>query len=323
MYGLNFKSGDTWPVDKCNVNRCAETPDYLFPQVDMWPGKKPPRDVRLCAKHMEKSEKEYARQKIEMPPHEAVVRVDMVIQGDATAPLVEVEVVDSNAAPETALVPGLGEVTLATNVGELRDMLFEAATEKKAALAIKAKELLESLAEAETTAIEDVETQGCAEELLAEVKLEHKALDEERKDVTGVLNAVVKEVNSWFNPGLNTLLKIKETWEDKLRAFRAAQEVERQRLLDEAQAAAAAGAAEETRNALVAASAATPAKSTGTAIYIDNWKFEITDLELLLKQVGYTKLVPDVEVIEATVATYKDKTNIPGVRVFNLQTIRS
>lgn len=67
-------------------------------------------------------------------------------------------------------------------------------------------------------------------EWLTQFKGAAKVFEERRKSVTAPLNAVVKEINSWFKPLLTEFDKAERILKQKILDYQAAQYLERQRL---------------------------------------------------------------------------------------------
>lgn len=147
-----------------------------------------------------------------------------------------------------------------------------------------------------------------AEESRALTKGQWSEYEAKRTSVTGPLNQVLKTVNGWFKPVQTTLKAMEYEWNRKLVEARAQAQLERQKLIE---AAKAAEEPEIMRESLVAASEAV--LTTSTVSFRDRYVFEVHDPEAVPREY----LCPDEAKIGKVVAALKDKTSIPGVRVWN------
>lgn len=194
----------------------------------------------------------------------------------------------------------------------------------------------------------DAATYAIAADELKAIKTKIDALNEKRMGITKPLDAAKAAVMSLFKPPIalleqaEALLKQKMlAWkqeedrkarEAQLAAERAA-EAERKRLADEAAALAAQGRTgeaavkEQVAAMVVAPPAAVPAppavKGISTSTTVD---FEVVDLLALVKHVAerpelLALLTVDSTKLRAQVRATGMATNLPGVRVFNKQTL--
>ena len=194
----------------------------------------------------------------------------------------------------------------------------------------------------------DAATFEIAAEELKGIKTKSDTLNEKRLTITRPLDAAKAAVMALFKPPIEVLekaegiLKTKMlTWqrdeqrkaeEERLARERAAQ-AERDRLEAEAKALAAAGRTgeaavkEQVAQMVVAAPAAVPAPPAVKGISTSNTvDFEVVDLLALVKHVaerpGLLALLKADEVkLRAQVRATGMATNLPGVRVFNKQTL--
>ena len=193
-----------------------------------------------------------------------------------------------------------------------------------------------------------------ADQLIALSQSENE-LEDIRKSMTGPLDQFKKTIMDFFRPIVAFIASSKTDLKSKMLAFR--QEVERRR---QAEAAALRAAEEAKRQAeqeqmlamaeeltaagleegamaaqleaelvssmpvTVAPTIATP-KAAGVSLR-DNWKAEVTDLAALVKAAAerpelLALLLPNMPEINSRARALKDHADIPGVRVFNEQTL--
>ena len=128
----------------------------------------------------------------------------------------------------------------------------------------------------------------------------------ERDSAKDPLKAVIKKIDSWFKPNIDTLEAIKKTLSRRIGAALAAREVARSAALRQIQASAGDAPAEAftAAHAIVTA----PAESGGL---IETVMFEVTDFAALPEE--YKILMPNLPKIKATVDA--GARQIPGVRI--------
>ncbi len=133
-----------------------------------------------------------------------------------------------------------------------------------------------------------------------------KELTAERDSAKDPLKAVIKKIDSWFKPNIDTLEAIKTTFSRRIGAALAAREAARAVALRQIQANAGAAPAE----AFTAAHAITtaPAESGGL---IETVMFEVVDFAALPEE--YKILMPNLPKIKA--AADAGVREIPGVRI--------
>jgi hypothetical protein len=171
-----------------------------------------------------------------------------------------------------------------------------------------ASEFEEALAMVRDFDLETDEDAAFAEAERADAKKQWDTWEAKRKSLTVPMNEALRNANAMFKPVLGALAEIRKVWGGKLVELKQRRETEQAALLAQAQTAAT---PEETQAALVAASEAI-LQPVGTA-FVDNWKFEVTDLAALPREY----LQPDERKIKGVVKALKDKTTIPGIRTWN------
>ena len=176
-------------------------------------------------------------------------------------------------------------------------------------LAAQKQELTEALPLIKAFAISTPDDVAFVETARTEAKTQWSKYEAERTKITKPLNAGIKAVNDLFRPVLSALKDVEALWSCKLIEAHQAKEAERAALLVEAQCTEA--TPEILRETLVAASDA-HLETTQTTI-IDRWVYEIVDVDKIPREY----LCPNERMIGGIVAELKDKTHIPGVRVYN------
>lgn len=142
---------------------------------------------------------------------------------------------------------------------------------------------------------------------LESVKAFWDELEKKRTAITKPMNAALRETNKLFKEPQGLLKELEALWKEKLVERKVVQEQERQRLLE------AAGDAEDADDAREALIAAGDVADPGGVSFRDNWTFEVVDAELVPREY----LMVDEKAIASVVKGLKEKTDIPGVRVFN------
>lgn len=102
------------------------------------------------------------------------------------------------------------------------------------------------------------------------------ALDAERKAAVGPLNEVVKRINGWFKPAIETLTDAERHCKRLIGDYQLRYAEEQRRQFAAAQAAMVAGDMSATTAALAASSAAAPSAAVGVGVR-EVWRAEVVD----------------------------------------------
>jgi hypothetical protein len=148
-----------------------------------------------------------------------------------------------------------------------------------------------------------------AERELQEVKSQWATIEARRKEITAPLNQALKSANDLFRPVLSGLKDIEAAWNRKITGYLVERRKEQERLLAEA---ANTEDIDEVHEALTLAAEAVPEVAVR-----DVWKFAIVDADAIPREF----MIPDEAAIGKVVRALKEKTNIPGVAVFNEQIV--
>ena len=166
---------------------------------------------------------------------------------------------------------------------------------------LKAKAVMEQL---EAMKIQDQSSMDRASKALQIIKGRIKDLDGIRKKATQPLLESKREIDSWFNPGLNHYKKAEVLLKTKISTFLKAQEQNQDRALE-------VGDYE---------TASTPQVTTSPGISaISKWKFEITDEN----QIPREYLTPNLTQLQRTADLQKGKAVVPGVRFYEDKEMRA
>ncbi len=123
--------------------------------------------------------------------------------------------------------------------------------------------------------VTSVEEQDETLEIIRELRAKRLELEERRKSVTGPLNHVVKEINSWFKPVTEALQKAEDAARSRITRYLARlAESNKQRLLE----AAAAPTVAEAENSLAAIEPIAPLKGAHQRY---TWKWRVIDAALV------------------------------------------
>lgn len=178
---------------------------------------------------------------------------------------------------------------------------------EKEELQQEALELREAYEEIKTFEIQDDDDVDFAKEELASVKGQWNELEKKRKGATGKLREVIKEIDSWYKPALSALKDIEALWKLKLAEEMHRRQEERKRLQEQARQAENPA---EIRDTLVQASEQ-ELKVEGVS-FGQKWCYEIEDVDKLPREY----MMPNTTMIGSVVRACKDKTDIPGVKVW-------
>lgn len=146
--------------------------------------------------------------------------------------------------------------------------------------------------------IADENTLNIAVDMLKQVKEQAKDLEAKKKAVTKPMNDAKNEVISWFKPALTVLAEAEKVIKDAISAYFEKQEADKVEALQAGDYATA-----------ISIVKADKPEGLGTSV---RWEFEIENESLLPREY----LCPDLKEIGRVVAEFKDRANIPGVRVF-------
>jgi hypothetical protein len=123
------------------------------------------------------------------------------------------------------------------------------------------------------------------------------------------LKASTDSAKALLKPLVDGYDAVGRAWGDKMIARKQEQDAAQVQLLQQAQVAQEPA---EIQQAMIAASEAVTAPPQGIS-YVDNWKWEVTNLDEVPR--GY--LTVDPEKVGPVVKALKDKASIPGIRVYN------
>jgi hypothetical protein len=163
--------------------------------------------------------------------------------------------------------------------------------------------------------IENLADYVTAPRVIADLKTQRDALDAQRKEWTGPLNAVVKSINSAFKPATEFYDKAEAILKERLSTFYHSQTEHRTKLLQGVERAS-----DEDRGVLMAqADEAELPKLKGVS-YRVSWTGEVLNGEelksFLIENNAWEFLVPDVKALQAHSKALKGKVDIPGWRAF-------
>lgn len=184
-------------------------------------------------------------------------------------------------------------------------------------LSTEAKELEEVLAMVTDYSIDSQEDLDFAAQSLAEVKGEYRKLEEKRKKATGPLREGLKEIDSWFAPAKKALIALEAAWKGKLAQAHLEAQRKQQALMEEAREAHSHGDLLGVQEAMI--QAGDSHATTAGVQYREAWRFEVVDESVIPREF----MSPDTAKIGATVRLLKDKTDIPGVRVWSEPVVAS
>ncbi len=147
-----------------------------------------------------------------------------------------------------------------------------------------------------------------AESEALSAKAQWKRIDERRKEITGPMNEALRSANDLFRPSLSAYAELEGLLRQKAEGAR--REIKR---VNEAAmlAAQAALAANNVRQAAIAAAPITAPPATKGMTYHDAWAYRIVDAAILPREF----LIPNEKAIKAWVEANGDKNVIPGVAV--------
>ena len=168
---------------------------------------------------------------------------------------------------------------------------------------------LNSIRSFEITSAEDYEA---TIQLVADVKAEHARVDAIRKSFVSPLNEVVARINAFFRPPIAARAEAEVVLKSKILAYRQAQEVERERLMLEAERHAVRGHVRMTDQAIAKIESAVVPEVGNFTERID-WVGEVIDESKLPREY----LMPDISKLLVVTKTQKSGTRIPGWRAFS------
>lgn len=179
-------------------------------------------------------------------------------------------------------------------------------------------EALEAITELEGLVIETQDDLEFAADLLAEAKGKAKALKEMQDRVVAPINLALKELKSWFKPGLDALAKYEQGLKAKIAEAHRKKHEEQQKALKAAAAASMAGDTEAAAEAMEAAVVEDFEPVKGLSMS-HTWDYEITDFEEIPREY----LVTDDSKIKAVIRAHKGEISIPGIKVKRNTSVRS
>jgi len=189
----------------------------------------------------------------------------------------------------------------------------------KAELVTETTDAEQALTEIVGFEITDNDSMSFAADVLAETKGNFKRLDDKRKEITQPINAALKATNALFKPALDFYKRCETLIKNKMLKANAHAQQAAQAALAEAGAAAAEGDTEAVSTAIVAHDDAVNLPAADGIQYRSTWKFNIVD-ELKIPREFMT---PDLKLIEGHVRHKKNATVIPGIEVYEDQSVAS
>jgi hypothetical protein len=158
-----------------------------------------------------------------------------------------------------------------------------------------------------------------AGEELKEIKGEIKRIESVRDEAVKPLQAVVAVIRGWFATPLARLAEAETIRKGGIAAYLRQREADERAALEAARIAALADDGAASAAALATITAAGPMPKVAGLSSVPVYKFEVTDASLLPREY----LMPDEKTIGAKVRGAKGNIQIPGVRVWVEQSIRS
>jgi len=168
----------------------------------------------------------------------------------------------------------------------------------------------EALARLQAFEIQGDEQQDFAARLLHEVKAEWTLVEAERKKITKPLNDAKKATDSLFKPVLNALESAEEVLKGKIAGYIAAKQQANTAALQAAASAPSAMAASQ------AIGNYAPVVAPQGVSVRDVWRFEVTNPDLVPRELCSPDMKKIGEALEAKAGKYGEPDVIPGVRVF-------
>ncbi len=165
--------------------------------------------------------------------------------------------------------------------------------------------------------VTNAEEYRLAAETRKQLSEQHRKLEARRKEATKPLDEAKKAIMNWFRPALDALTESIDALGRQLTTYSAHQaRIE----AEAAQKASEALRAGQQPDPVQMARAFASAVPTDTAVTIAQvWGFEITDPDAIPREY----LAVNEQMIRIVVKAMKDKTNIPGIRVFQTGQARS
>lgn len=192
--------------------------------------------------------------------------------------------------------------------------------ETKSAMQTEEREAKDILASIEEMEIEDQDDLDFAGDILKDIKVKKKVLVAERTKITGPLQQALEATRKLFRSPIQYLDKCEAALKKKIadRHRRAAEE--QRKALEEAGKASMKGDKQKATTALTKARQNEVTKTEGITLR-EIWDYEIVDFPKLFQAVADGKVSMDVltvddDVMSAIVKEQKEKTNIPGIKVF-------
>ncbi len=165
--------------------------------------------------------------------------------------------------------------------------------------------------ELQALAIDTPDDLEFAGELLAELKLEHKKLVDQRTKITKPIRAGLKEVEDFFRPPIRARERQIDVVRSTIEAAHRRFEEERQLALAVAGAAAVEGDL-ETRDEAMEVAQETEVEKVEGLQFRETWDFEVEDLALVPQQ--YLIVMIDSAAVLKEVRKWKSECKIPGIR---------
>ncbi len=189
----------------------------------------------------------------------------------------------------------------------------------KAELVTEASEAKEALTEVTAFEITDNESMTFAADVLAETKGNHKRLDDKRKEITQPINAALKATNLLFKPALDFYKMCESAIKMKMLQANTRAQQAAQAALQAAGEAAAEGDTEAITTEIAKHDDAVNLPAADGVQYRTTWKFNIIDATLIPREF----LTPDLKLIEGHIRHKKSATVIPGIEVYEDQSVAS
>jgi uncharacterized UPF0146 family protein len=152
--------------------------------------------------------------------------------------------------------------------------------------------------------------------VLLEVSAKIKLVDKKRKELTQPLNKVIRDINAFFKPSLDSYKNAEANLKRAMSVFNMRAAAERQKALAETAEPVRTRDQQGFTALMQTANAHAEPEAAGTHTR-DVWKFEVEDLSKVPREF----LVLDEKKVRAHVQALKENARIPGVKIWKDVTI--
>ncbi len=308
-------------LDICAAHGCDQPPGAVYTAGVAFHKEK--GDVPLCAAHL--------RQRIKLEPKpkgDPLKTAELLSEQELEDFTNEQELVETPKAPKKKGPGGRRPEEVVEDPAKLPEpspQILEAAAGLQALLKTQLGNLQQEAMEAQEAlqlvndfVVRDQSDADFAQECLIQSKSEWQRLDDMEKRATRPMLESIEEVRSWYRPAKTFYRSCEELWKAKLKDAQQLFDTLQLQALRVAEKAAKAGDAAKVNLALIEASEAPLHLNKGVSI-VDKWTWELIDIE----KVPRTFLTLDEKAVTQAVRHLKDKTNIPGIRVYNEKSVRA